>query len=281
MKNALTVLILFLVISCNRGDKNDPTPNPDVISKHQAPFGSMAVDVKLKKVFYNGKLVTEFLYEGDFLFQEKKYLRFDKPALWATRTLLRENGVAKSFNLVSAQFSGEGGWVSDEFKPSHNITFNEILNDSVRNLTDEYPLSNSNYLREFKFDKDGFISKEIITKNGRKEADYIYTYIRDAGHNIVEARQTSRDNPGKVSITKYAYDSNPNPFLKLGIDWQDQMSIHVLSPNNIILVTMQGEDGSESVTDYKYEYNANGYPKKLTVLHQRPLSEPETLDFEY
>ncbi|MCF2447663.1 hypothetical protein L0657_27155 [Dyadobacter sp. CY345] len=280
MKNALFLLILFLVISCNQNDKSDPTPNPDVISKQQAPFGSQAVDVKLQKVFSGGKLVTEYIYEGDFLFQEKNYLLFDKPALWATRTLLQENGIAKSFNVVSAQFSGEGGWVSDDFKPFYNITFNEILNDSVRNLTVENPSLKNTSLSEFKFDRDGFISKQTNTTKYQKEADYIYTYLRDASHNIVEARRTSRDKPGKVSIVKYEYDTNPNPFFKLGLHFE-LVSIDALSPNNIVLEKRLAEDGSEYITDYKYEYNTNGYPRTLIVQARLPLSKPQTLEFEY
>ena len=283
MKKLLYIFTFCAVTACNRDRDNSPVPAPsfEMAEKQQAPFGTAGVDVKLRKVLYNNRLVSEFEYSGDYLSQEKKYVTFATPALWATRSFTRDGGLPISSHLISAYVSGEGGFVSKDFNPSHHVTFNSIANDSVRTLTEDHLTSSETYIRDFTFDKAGYAIRETQTRKGQKSPEYAFFYLRDSKHNIAEVWQASRDTPNKVGTTRYEYDNHPNPFFKLGVDWQDQISVHVLSPNNIVREIRVNEDGTEIHTNYTYEYNAAGYPKKVTVQTELPDYDPHTLDFIY
>jgi len=282
MKKLIYLLAFLPLISCDRGEKPAPLgPNPDLIVKQQAPFGSRGTSTKLQKVLHNGQLVSEFAYEGDYLSQIKKYAAFKEPALWAVRSYHREAGLTKSSNLISAFVSGEGGFVSKDFNPAQNVTFIVPENDSIRTLTMDNILANETYFNEYTLDKDGFVVKETTAPKWRKEADYTYFYTRNAKHNITEIRTISYQEPNMAYVIKYDYDTHPNPFFDLGVDWQDQLSINSYSPNNIVRETRIDSNGEEYHTNYTYEYNGSGYPKKVTITMDIPLFTPYILEFLY
>jgi hypothetical protein len=281
MKKLFCLFAILSLLSCDREEKPVPSgPNPDLISQQQAPFGSMGVDIKLQKVLYNGRLASEYIYEGDYLSQGKKYA-FIKPVLWAVRSYYREAGLVKSSSLIAADISPEAGTVSKDFNPRHNVTFITPWNDSTRTLSMENLPVSQTYSNVYTFDKDGFVVKETTILLGRNEAEYTYSYTRNAKHNITESRQISYQNTDKPYVVRYGYDDHPNPFFNLGVDWQDQLSINSYSPNNIIRETHIDTNGEEYHIDYTYEYYGNGYPKKVTIAKDIPLSTPYILEFLY
>lgn len=75
--------------------------------------------------------------------------------------------------------------------------------------------------------------------------------IRDTKHNVVLLRSTLE----KAYTAEYEYDDKPNPFYLLG-GMPD-----FTSPNNVIKETKRNLAGNLlSVTEYSYEYRADGYP---------------------
>jgi hypothetical protein len=279
MKNIAWFLITLILLSC----KKEKETNPDLsfLTRQQAPFGSTGVDVKLQKVAYNGRLLVEYTYDGNYLSQEKRYVTFAVPAHFGTGSFKRNEGVPESYDMVSADVSPEGGWVSPDFKPFYNLKFVAPTNDSVRNVIEEFFPDPYISLNDYFFDKDGYIKKHLVTRKGGQQITYHEVYKRDTGHNITERSGTLYDPSGSNAPVRFEYDDHPNPFFKLGLDWQGQMSVNAFSPNNIVREIRTAPGGSTFHVNYKYEYLPNGYPSKVTVQSDMPSAPGYTLEFFY
>ncbi|NIJ54157.1 hypothetical protein [Dyadobacter arcticus] len=279
MKKLLYLFAVISFLAC----KNEKDADPDLsfLDKQQAPFGRVSVDVKLRKLLYNGRLLAEYIYEGDYFSQEKRYATFAVPAHYGTGSFKRNAGIPESFEMVSAFVSPEGGWVSTDFKPTYNLKFSPAANDSVRNIVEEYFTYPQISYKDYTFDGNGFVIRESQTKKSAPQINYHAVFSRDAQHNIRESLGTIYDQNGKSGLVKFDYDDHPNPFFKMGIDWQGQMSVSAFSPNNIVRETRIGPDGVPFHINYTYEYFANGYPEKVSVKADLPLSQAYTIEFIY
>jgi hypothetical protein len=279
MKKVFYILILMLAISCKK-DK-DTAPDESFLEKQQAPFGSGGVDVKLQKLLHNSHLVAEYVYDGNYLSQEKRYVTLAMPEHFGTGSFKRNAGIPVSYEVVSADVSLGTGTVSSEFKPFYNLEFAAPANDSVRNITEEYFTYPQLYNRNYIFDKDGYIVKQLMTLKTSPNTVYNATYTRDSKHNITRSEGTIYDQNGTSGVVQFEYDSHPNPFFHLGIDWQGQMSINSFSPNNIIRETRISASGATYHIKYIYEYAPNGFPSKVTVKNDQVDATLYTLDFVY
>ncbi|MCE7066102.1 hypothetical protein [Dyadobacter sp. CY326] len=282
MKKLLPIIFLFALASCDK-DKNEPIPYPDpaVLAKHQAPFGSPTVDVKLKKLLYNGKMFAEYVYEGDLLLEQKKFLLFDVPVHYESGSFVRKGGITESYEVSSADWNGESQSVSDIFKPAYSISFNPPVNDSLREITEENQVFLEIFYRTYAIDKQGFVTRQDFTEKTNTANDFTITYIRNEQHNVAKSWIKFAPQPDISNRVEYVYDNHPNPFFKLGLDRNGQMATHSLSPNNIVKETILGASGPLYSVDYKYEYAANGYPSKVTVESKNPAYTSYTLDFTY
>ncbi|SKB71962.1 hypothetical protein [Dyadobacter psychrophilus] len=282
MKKLLPLVFLLILASCN-DDKDQPVPYPDpaVLAKQQAPFGAPAVDVKLKKLLYNGKLFAEYIYEGDLLSEQKKYLLFSVPGHYQTGSFKRNGAQLESYDVVAAQWIAESQFVSDVFKPSYSIRFDAPANDTLRTVTEENLIFLENFYRTYILDKQGFIKRQEFTERNNAGNDFTITYTRNEQHNVVTSAVVYASQPTAANRVEYEYDNHPNPFFKLGIDRNGQLATHSLSPNNIVKETIIDATGPVYSIEYKYEYGANGYPSKVKVESKSQGFTAYTMDFLY
>jgi hypothetical protein len=282
MKKHLAFLFLLALGSCN-DDKNQPTPYPDpaVLAKQQAPFGSPPVDVKLKKLLYNGKLAAEYIYEGDLLREQKKFLFFNVPGHYQSGNFVRNAGVTESYDVVSAAWNGEAQTVSDVFKPAYSIRFNKPDNDSLREVTEENLIFLEIFYRTYAIDKAGFITRQEFTEKTNTANDFSIFYIRNGQHNIAKSWVKYAEQTAPGTYVEYEFDNHPNPFFKLGLDRTGQLAAHAMNPNNVVKETVSDANGPIYSIDYKYEYAANGYPSKVSVGSKSPAFTPYTMEFNY
>jgi hypothetical protein len=279
----LSLSFVLLLASCNSDEPNPkPMPDPSVLAKHQAPFGSQPVDIKLKKLMFNGRLIAEYTYDGDLLSEQKKYLTFTVPGHYQTGSFKRNGGLTESYEVISADWVGESEYVSDVFKPTYALNFKTPLSDTLVSVTEENLTFLDTYYRIYVFDKEGFIKREEFSEGpGNSGSNFKVFYQRDAQHNILKSdiRYTSQpDIPAEVT---YEYDNHPNPFFKLGIDRSGQLSTHSLSPNNIVKETIIPYNAPTYSIHYTYEYLPNGYPSKVTVKSESSTSPAYTIEFVY
>ncbi|MEO6287544.1 MAG: hypothetical protein ABIN80_23365 [Dyadobacter sp.] len=278
MKKLLYLLMILAVASCNK-DNNDPSPNPQVLEKQQAPFGKTSADVFLRKVYYDGHLSREYFYDGNVLTGQKGYVFFKEPVLYLTGNVRRSNGMVDSVSALSAWVSGEAQTVSKDFKPFYSMIFDKPETDSVRVISRKNHISPETYYSKYTFDSKGFIVREDLSKQYSTMYRFVYYYIRNDENNVSKSWYTSPTETIVPHTITYQYDNHPNPFFSLGMDRSDYISSASLSPNNMVSETITSEGSAPRTITYKYEYMPNGFPGKVTITNE--FSEPYTLTFEY
>jgi hypothetical protein len=270
MKKFSCILIVFSFLACDRNDA-EPGANPEVIAKHQAPFGVSAVDVKLKKVYLNEGIAAEYFYEGDQLIEFKGYSPGGNHQLYLNATITRNGKMPDHYAMKVAEIVWPGGMVFYPPQLVYTMNFMKAIQDSVRyvSITSNRPSGSGAASVVYRFDKSGYLLQS--DRGADIPAGYTVVYERDANHNIPESYGTTFSKVEKSPSTKYAYDNQPNPFFKLGIDLEGGFSVKSLSVNNIVREEIQDTD-RPYVLNYAYEYLPNGYPSKVTV-----TSMPESM----
>jgi hypothetical protein len=263
MKKLSCILIVFSLLACDRNDA-EPGANPEVIAKHQAPFGVSAVDVKLKKVFLDGAIAAEYFYEGDQLIEFKGYSPGGDHQLYLNGIMTRNGKMPDQYAMKATEILWPGGMVYSPPQPAYTMNFRKSIQDSVRyvSITSHRPSSAAGASIVYRFDKSGYLLQS--DRGADIPAGYTVVYERDANHNIPESYGTTFSKVEKSPSTKYTYDSHPNPFFKLGIDLEGRISVKSLSVNNIIREETP-DTNQPYVLNYAYEYLPNGYPSKVTM----------------
>lgn len=274
-----SLLFFFLCIvflgSCKRTDK---TPSPEIDSlqfglNHQAPFRSEAEPVKLNEIFFNGKLVSKYLYTDGHLSELKKYVTYNDEKPWYTVEFKRNNGMLESYETKVASFSPEARAVADLPNPGITLKLGEIKNDSI---VEYIPTGDGNVGRIYQkliFADNGY----VIRQEGYSpypENYYNAIYERDGNNNIIQVTHSfSSSTPFKVN---FRYDNHPNPYFMTGIyGLGDVISNYSLTPNNVIEETRLGVDDYRGYiyrTTYEYQYLPNGYPSQMKM--ERYLTKP-------
>lgn len=263
MKNLGYLLPFLLFISCDRSD-TEPGTNPEVIEKHQAPFGVSSVDVKLKKVYLNDAIAAEYFYEGDQPIEFRGYSPAGTHQLYRNGLITRNGKMPDQYAVKAAEIVWPGGMVYQPLRPAYTLKFSESKLDTVRyvSISSQFYSSGSVYSLVYRFDKNGYLLQS--DRGADIPAGSAVVYERDVNHNIRESYGTTFSKAKKDPSTKYAYDNHPNPFFKLGMDPEGNFSVKSLSPNNIIKEEVPNA-GEPYVLNYDYEYLPNGYPTKVTV----------------
>lgn len=280
MKNACYFLFFLILISC-KSHTPDALPDQAVLARHQAPFGLNPVEVKLQKAFYNGRLVSEFFYIGDIFSGSKGYATFETPMQCAESSFKRKGSFAESYETKMAWVSGENKTVSKDMNPRYTMVFKTPKTESMREVSEEWFSSRRIFLKKFHFNNTGFIVEEDASN--ATEDGYISTFTRNSANNISSSLRKRTSSSTDEMRVEYEYDNHPNPFFKLGIDWQCEFSIRGLSPNNITSETYTDDEGRNHLTTYTYLYLPNGYPSRITIEHKLIGGEgiPFVIDLEY
>lgn len=287
MNKYLYAAILILLLSCKKDNDTSLPYSPAVVAGHQRPFGSDTVQVKLHKIVSDGWLIGEFLYENGFVAEHKEYLKFfTGNTHYATAYFKRKNGFPSTYEKFSALWDPEINWIDDHMDSRVIHTFESPESDSTWNVSEKQ--TDSEWItRKYFFNDKGFISGENFAEINPDPHAYKAVYHRNLQNNIAEIVYQKNDEAKKRNNAKsvsYEYDTHPNPFFQIGLDWIGDRSIHTFSPNNIVKQTTYSQNtGQSSVTTYDYGYLPNGYPKKLTIktVENGRTAEPYTLDFLY
>lgn len=148
------------------------------------------------------------------------------------------------------------------------------------------PLDTLTYTVDFVYDgsKINYFNKVSMQTGNARTSKQSYVY---SGDNVATAKFEYSDAPTQ-NVFYAKYDTKHNPYLLLAkaignqsfYCYQTTQPIYI-SRNNLGVAT--NEDGS-TIT-YSYEYNANGYPSKITAVNSKPLNPGEgntsVYTFEY
>jgi len=284
MKNFFYLAVLMAAISCNSNAKE---PDPLVqASKYKSHFGSDTVDVKLRKVTYNGTLLMEYKYANGYLTEFKKYVAFSQPRYFSTGLFTRNAGVPVKFDLNVAQIIPETEFVSEKQDPRSTIQYSTVKTDSTWELTEQNFQKPATFKKNYLFNKDGFVTKQTVTHSGGE--NYVVTYVRNPENNVSKTWKNKLSETTQSEKVDFVYDNKSNPFFKLGVDWQGEFSNYAISPNNPVQETIYNEQNRGVKSTYTYEYLPNGYPKKVTIVRGfinvdgiEEQTTPVVLEFEY
>jgi hypothetical protein len=283
MKKLLCLLIFFTAVSCGRNDNPKPVDIPDFVSfgSRQAPFGVNPVEMKLSKVLKNGFLVAEFVYDGKFLKGENLYTMEDKPIIYQTGTFTRTGDFVTGFESKYTEYDPDKGTRQNFFSPLFSVNYKVPTNDSLQILTREDLRSTSKSYVHHSFNTKGFVMKMAFYSDEQSNTSSDLILVRDAKNNI-ERSWIKENFSAKSGEAIYTYDSHPNPFFELGLDWGSETSVRSLSPNNMLSETYVSPNGAVlSSFTYQYEYLPNGYPAKVTVFVKTNISQPYSYTMEY
>jgi len=260
MKNFFYLAVLLAAISCN---SNANEPDPVVAMKYQSQFSTDTVGVKLKNVTRNGKLLIEYSYAKGYLSGYKKYVAFSKPRFFQSGIFTRNGAEPQKAEILVAQFTPETEYVSDKQDPRSTIQYAPAKSDSTREVTEQNFLTSETLTKSYKFDKKGFITQQVAASSSGD--GYVVTYVRNGESNVAQTYKVLKSQPGQKDKVEFTYDTHPNPFFDLGVDWEGDFSNYAVSPNNPAREVIYNKDNKGVTSTYVYEYLANGYPKKITI----------------
>ncbi len=285
-KNLWPALVLFGFSQC---DNDAPDPNFDrTVNAQQAPFGTDTVLFKIKNVHYNGILSSSFYYKNGLLDLINQYIEMDSMRIVSTVAPKRMGGKIQSILVRRPEvISVEENYLSSNWIDLQLLDFELPADDSTRVVSLGKNFNNPETKFIYSFNKAGFITKKQCLIPSTPVYNYNEVYFRDHSNNVSVMffdRSNNIGSDGKTSMTTYEYDDRPNPFFKLGLNSGSIVSINCLSPNNIIKSTYVREDGKILISNYKYEYLSNGYPKAVAVtstLDGRDLESVERFEYSY
>lgn len=283
MKNFFYLAVLLAAISCN---SNATEPDPVVAIEHQAPFGTDTVGVKLKSVTFNGKLLIEYAYSKGYLSGYKKYVAFSKPRFFQTGIFTRNGSVPQKAEVLVAQITPETEFVSEKQDPRITLQYAPAKADSIREVTEQNFLTSSTVNKVYKFNNAGFIVEEVASPSNGD--GYVVTYVRNGENNVSQTYRVVKSQSAKTNKVEFTYDTKPNPFFDLGIDWEGNFTNYAVSPNNPLIETVYNVNNRGVKSTYVYEYLPNGYPKKITITRGfinvdggEETDSPIVLDLQY
>jgi len=283
MKNFFYLAVLLAAISCN---SNANEPDPVVAIKHQSPFGTDTVGVKLKSVTFNGKLLIEYSYSRGYLSGYKKYVAFSKPRFFQTGIFTRNGAEPQKAEILVAQITPETEFVSEKQDPRLTLQYAAAKTDSTRDVAEQNFLTSATTNKAYKFNKAGFIVEEVATPSNADA--YAITYVRNGENNVSQTYKVLKSQSAKTDKVEFTYDTHPNPFFDLGIDWEGSFTNYAVSPNNPLQETVYNKNNVGVKSTYVYEYLANGYPKKITITRGyinvdgvEETDSPIVLDLQY
>jgi hypothetical protein len=277
MKRLLCLLTILIAASCDSEKGTDPVTKAEL----QAPFGNGEVDVKLKKVLFNGLLEVEYVYAGNVLAEERRYISSPAPLFSQHGIFKRNNGRLETYEALLRPRETTGANPADTLKPYFTLTYSPPVNDTLRFVLRQDGASGTKSNRIIALDESGFITRQDYFYGDSGSPTTVY-YVRDEKHNISKTWTKTASNPMNDEV-RQLYDDHPNPFFKLGMDAYGEMSVKSLSPNNVTQETFYAGGVPKSNTYYVYEYLPDGYPKKVTVRVESVNFPPYsyTMDFIY
>ena len=261
MKYIYCLLFFVSLISC----KKESEPAPSIISKRQAPFGDNIVDVKIAKVLFNGNMTSEFLYQNGYLSEYRAYINTKDTPPALKGTFIRTSGKLESYEILRANIiTFESQYISKEMTKLYTMQFNAPETDTVQKISETWFYQPKVAVKKFVYNQSGFIVQERYTEGSTSQ---------------LKAFETEKSNQ-----TEYKYDTNPNPFFKIGVDRGGMFSVQSYSPNNIIEEGRIVNNTYRVSNTYDYTYLPNGYPEKVTVKAydaSGSVYESYVLDFVY
>lgn len=113
--------------------------------------------------------------------------------------------------------------------------------------------------------ENGHLDTVIVTWNSFNNPISMFTYEYEGNNMSKITHNEDRDDDGifeYVTSEVLKHDDKKNPFSILPSKWLYPGNYR--SENNVVQVVRTNNDGSESIRNYIYEYNASHYPIKIT-----------------
>ncbi len=276
MKKLICYLLIFAAMAgCQPKTSQliplDPTqpellPVPSFGANHQAPFGYDTVKVKLRELFYDGKLTSQFYYKNGYLTEVVDYVTYNQVKPWRTASYNRIKGVPDQYEFRLSTPTPDGTTVPDLPEKGKVGRYLRAESETVRSVVEVYG-STSEYFLNSK----GFVAQAKRATDTFTNEQMVITYKRDATNNIAESIGEFTRNSYPIEKKTYKHDNHPNPFYDLGIDRSGKIPEFSLSPNNVVeergfgAINHKGE--SVDALIHEYEYLPNGYPMKDTTYY--------------
>ena len=276
----------FALASCSRDNHSEESVNNPKTTTQEIPV----LLTKVVNVEENGdEEVSTYEYDGD------KVLKFTSgyESGWATSDAWSYIGDLVS-SIISTENNGE--------KETTNFTYNsknkidKSVSVNVVKLNDGNVVTTTN-VKNYTYNAGGIVVVNESEKseysvdsqfNRAENTKYTYTIQNDL------ITKSVKENEDGVTTTTYRYDDKNAPMKNIkGIsamiyEMFDGGTIGILK-NNVVfsqVVRVSKHDGTTvtSTNEYAYEYNANGYPIKVTSTHKSSDSSQtstETYRFTY
>lgn len=227
----------------------------DSNTDRQLPYSPGAVPVRPRLISAND---VNYRYDslGRLLEGYVNYIGTDQPGVLYTYQYDKQGLL--QFSSYWGGFPGASLTITQRFR---------YLTNQAGRIDSYYDDNNkSKYL--LRFDKDGYLIWAAKVKGDPNFSTEVGGYrraIRDANHNV----HMLRSSLDEAYTTEYDYDDKPNPFYQLG------GAPDFTSPNNVTKETKRDVSGNLlSVTEYFYDYRADGYPI-------RKRSETGVIEYTY
>ena len=259
MKKFLLILSCTLIfISCEK-DKESIIENTDI------PL--------ISKVLIGGEIYLEYTYNDEnLLTEEKSKFHYSRHFYNNNNQLIKSDfywdiSMASSDSRVIEAAMNRIEWVSPENTPksiSHKFEYNK--KEQLLRKSFVRPSGNNSDFMEFQYENDRIVRAKGFNNNSISGyTDYQY----DEYGNVIRLTKYIVSSSGIEELsttTEYEYDNMHNPYQS----FRRLMTPGIYTnPNNITkeIYTLNFDVGPSiekvQITEYTYEYNADGYPVKV------------------
>ena len=278
----------FVLASCSRDNHSEEAVNNPKMTTQEIPV----LLTKVVNVEENGdEEISTYEYDGD------KGLKFTSGYEngWSRSNILNYAGDLVS-SIISTENNGEKETTNFTYNSKNKIDKSVSVNVVKLNDGNGNVVTTTN-VKNYTYNAGGIV---VVNESNKTEysvdsqfnrvvnAKYTYTIQNDLITKLVE------ENEDGVTTITYRYDDKNAPMKNIkGVsamiyEMFDGGTIGILK-NNVVfsqVVEVSKHDGTTvtSTNEYAYEYNANGYPIKVTSTHKSSDSSQtstETYKFTY
>jgi YD repeat-containing protein len=262
---ALSALVLF---SCSKEDDKPTTPNDPTNPGSQKCIITSAIETESSGTYeilfdYNGqRQITKASYKEDGVLE-------------TSTDVFEYNSGGRISKITEMDGTTVDGFTTYTYNSDGLLIRRE---SHYSNTTGGQPTLQT--IRTYEYDNN----KKLVRFNSYDGAtptvvEGYSTYTYPSSNTATEKSfysQSSGGTPTLTSTTNYTFDDKKSPQQILGVFWEDEfVSEHNITREEYI----SASGGTPDVSTYTYEYNAEGFPTKMTSNYTG--STPDVLNLNY